>query len=334
MKLFLPTTLLFLGISLSAQMPGMMTVQSGSQGTALGANDTISASGIALGNAVKLRGFVDFRLQRIDAGNTTMDTTTVSSDADFLINFSPVTAEVHLNLEEGGGDLLEQAFGRYSFFNEFHLTFGRQVSSLGFESDEPTDLYSVTRSYRGDAERNPGRHYLEGVRLNFNNGQFGFVLGLYDGYHTNGEDDLDNGLAIDIAASVMIVPGLEARLGFANDNGGLNGDDEQQVNGWVAWNPNALTLALEFDHFDFGGDSDAWDLMLLANYQFSDLFGATLRYAHMDAEIGGADDESDRITLALLFSITEHFGLNLEYSHTANDGDDDNEFYLQGLITY
>ena len=28
-------------------------------------------------------------------------------------------------------------------------------------------------------------------------------------------------LAIDLAASVMIAPGLEARLGFANDNGAV-----------------------------------------------------------------------------------------------------------------
>ena len=135
----------------------------------------------------------------------------------------------------------------------------------------------------------------------------------------------------------MFFPGLEARLGFANDNGEAYGsnDDIQQINTWLAWNPGDLTLAVEFDHIDKGDDEDAWDFMLLGNYQFSDFFGATLRYVHMDEEDSGADLESDRITLALLFTITEHFDLNLEYSHTDNDGgDDDNEFYLQGLISY
>ena len=43
-----------------AQMSGYSTSQS--DGTTLGANETLTADGIALGNAVKLRGYVDFRL--------------------------------------------------------------------------------------------------------------------------------------------------------------------------------------------------------------------------------------------------------------------------------
>ena len=35
-------------------------------------------------------------------------------------------------------------------------------------------------------------------------------------------------------------PGLEARLGFANENGWRTTDDHQQFNGWLAWNPGAL----------------------------------------------------------------------------------------------
>ena len=55
----------------------------------------------------------------------------------------------------------------------------------------------------------------------------------------------------------------------------------------------------------------------------------------MDEDDNGAESESDRITLALLFSLTENFDLNLEYSHTDNDGgNDDNEFYLQALLHY
>ena len=42
---------------------------------------------------------------------------------------------------------------------------------------------------------------------------------------------------------------------------------------------------------------------------------------------------ADRITIAALFSITDNFGINLEYSHTDNDGVDDDEFYLQASTT-
>ena len=46
-----------------AQMSGYSTSQS--DGTTLGANETLTADGIALGNAVKLRGYVDFILGRV-----------------------------------------------------------------------------------------------------------------------------------------------------------------------------------------------------------------------------------------------------------------------------
>ena len=50
------------------------------------------------------------------------------------------------------------------------------------------------------------------------------------------------------------------------------------------------------------------------------------------------DFESDRISLALLFSITQNFGINVEYSHTEidtnlGDGDTD-EFYVEGLVSF
>ena len=330
-----------------AQMSGYSSSQS--DGTTLGANETLTADGIALGNAVKLRGYVNTILHRQDeggAGNTADDGTFINGDLDFLINLSPITAEVHLAAGDnentgshpsGNNVGLEQAFGRYSFNQDFHLTFGRQVTVLGFDSDEWTNRYAVTTSYDGDANRNPGKSYVDGMRLNYNNGMFGFVIGLHDmyGIYEDG-NDLDDGLAIDLAASVMFFPGLEARLGFANENGqGVNADDSSQFNGWIAWQPNDLTLALEFDYIDLAQNHDAWDLMLLANYQFTDFFGATFRYAHMDEDDSGVESESDRITLALLFSLTDNFDLNLEYSHTDNDGgNDDNEFYLQALLHY
>ena len=148
MKLFLPTTLLFLGISLSAQMPGMMTVQSGSQGTALGANETLAYNGIALGNRVKMRGYVDFIFSSTMTQKVAPKPKT-SAPIPMLIFFfichqSPVRftwlqAELAL--------IWRKAFGRYSFNNSFHLTFGRQLTSLGFEADEAPGLYAVSNAY-------------------------------------------------------------------------------------------------------------------------------------------------------------------------------------------
>ncbi len=357
MKLFLPTTLLFLGISLSAQMPGMMTVQGGSQGTVLGANETLAYNGIALGNRVKMRGYVDFIFGYDDEdGGDQNEQFGTSSDLDFLFDLSPVTAEVHIAMDadpdpgdEQAG--VEQAFGRYDFGTGFNITFGRQLTSLGYEADEAPGLYAVSNAYRlgdGDSDINlaPGqtrRNYKDGVRLNYNNGQFGVILGLHDGYWVSDHFDNDD-LAIDIAASVMIIPGLEARLGYAHEEvdqssfTGLTTDsDISQFNAWIAYNPNDLTLAFEYDNFDILADHEYWSMMLLANYQFTDWFAGTIRYSHEDYEIGSADHDADTFTFAMLFTLTSNFFLNVEYSTTDVDSatqGDYNEFFIEGLITY
>jgi hypothetical protein len=181
------------------------------------------------------------------------------------------------------------------------------------------------------------RNYVDGVRANFNNGRFGLTLGLHDGYW---KDDDFNGdsIAIDLAASLMIIPGLEARLGYAHEqyDSGSASDDISQLNGWLAWNPGNLTLAAEFDNMDILSD-EYWSAMFLANYQFASWMGATFRYSHEDYESMSVSHDADRFTFALLFSITENFGLNVEYSTTSVDsadlGDYD-EFYVEGLITY
>ena len=95
---------LFLGISAFAQIPGMMTTQisSAPEGTALGANETLSASGIALGNRVKMRGYIDFILKYDDEENDDQNEQfTTSGDIDFLFDLSPVTAEAHLAINSG-----------------------------------------------------------------------------------------------------------------------------------------------------------------------------------------------------------------------------------------
>ena len=225
---------------------------------------------------------------------------------------------------------MEQAFGRYSFNQDFHLTFGRQLTVLGYEADEAPGLYAVTNAYyyneNNTSTVNYRRNYKDGARLNFNNGQFGLTLGLHDGYWVNDDFNSDN-IAIDLAASMMIIPGLEAQLGYAHEE--VGNDDISQFNIWAAFNPNDLTLAVEYDNFDIMG-TDYWALMMLGNYQFVDWMAASLRYSHEDYN----DSEADRITLALLFTITDNLFFNVEYSTTDADAGDYDEFYVEGLLTF
>jgi hypothetical protein len=356
-----------------AQMSGYSS-SNYSDGTTLGANETLTADGIALGNAVKLRGYVDFILGYDDEKDSDQNEEFfTTADVDLLLDFSPVTAEIHLaaESESDGEDVsLEQVFGRYSINEDLHITFGRQLTVLGYEADEAPGLFAVTTaqvlgddsdiSLLGDTKTR--RNYVDGVRVNYNNGMFGLTVGLHDGYWVSDHFDGDD-MAIDLAASVMFFPGLEARIGYAHES--LNADsitesnpipglpdlvsskdgDIDQINMWLSWNPGALTLATEFDDYgiDRGsfGKIDYWSWMLLGNYQFTDWFAGTLRYTHEDIESGSSAYDSDRLTFAVLFSLTDNFGLNVEYSTTSVDTPsgttspgDYNEFYIEGLITY
>ena len=69
------------------------------EGTSLGANETLNASGISLGNRVKMRGFVDFRYDYTDLDELGDDDARFHfwPDIDFLFDFSPVTGEVHMS---------------------------------------------------------------------------------------------------------------------------------------------------------------------------------------------------------------------------------------------
>jgi len=351
--------MLFSGAFLFAQMPGGMTMQaSAPQGTTLGANTTSGAAGIALGNRVVMRGYVDFIFGYHDQDGTDSNSSHASqtesfdtaADIDLLFDFSPLTAELHLALSKD--DIkLEQAFGRYSMNRDFNLSFGRQLTSLGYEADEAPGLFAVTNGYylsdklapfaqlgtKKDSVSQTRRNYVDGIRANFNNGRFGLTLGLHDGYWKSDDFNGDN-IAIDLAASLMIIPGLEARLGYAHEqyDAGNASDDISQLNGWLAWNPGNLTLAAEFDNMDILSD-EYWSAMFLANYQFASWMGATFRYSHEDYESMSVSHDADRFTFALLFSITENFGLNVEYSTTSVDSSDlgdYDEFYVEGLITY
>ena len=76
-------------------------------------------------------------------------------------------------------------FARYSVNDVFNFSFGRQLTVLGYEADEAPGLFAVSNAYvlgdsgNSDVNLSPAqtrRNYVDGIRANFNNGQFGFTL--------------------------------------------------------------------------------------------------------------------------------------------------------------
>jgi hypothetical protein len=342
---FVSASLLAVSFSF-AQVPGIpglsrAPVATGPQGTTLGANLTSGAGGIDLANRVKLRGFVDFYYENLqnDAPHAvTVPPTTndkagfqTAADIDFLFDFSPVTAELHTRI--GHAKLLEQAFIRYNVNRDVSFSMGRQLTILGFEGDERPNLYQISQAYRTTEQYR--RHYVDGIRGNFNNGRFGFSLGLHNTLFYDADDSTKSGdVAVDLQAAIMIIPGLEGRLGFAHESVDNNLDVEQ-FNAWLAYNDRALTLAVEYDNWDIG-PRDIWDIMLMGNYQFNDVFGLTLRYSHEDED---TKEDSDRITIYASFTVTDNLRFGLEYSHASVDvatgaDYDVDEFYAESLLSF
>ena len=201
----------------------------------MGANTTSGAGGIDLANRVKLRGYVDFMYANhqneasVVAPNTNDEAGfSTAVDVDFLFDFSPVTAEIHTRIDNN--DLLEQAFIRYNVNRDFNISMGRQLTTLGFEGDEAPNLYQVSNAYLfGDgtstasvpslpAGFNARRNYVDGIRGNFNNGRFGFSLGLHNTLFLDDDSTKSGDVAVDLQAAIMILPGLEGRLGYAHDS--------------------------------------------------------------------------------------------------------------------
>jgi hypothetical protein len=355
---FVSASLLAVSFSF-AQVPGIpglsrAPVATGPQGTTLGANTTSSSAGIDLANRVKLRGYVDFMYKNVDdEGAKHHKEFDTSADLDFLFDFSPVTAELHTKLQPAGagagagGVSLEQAFIRYNVNRDVSFSMGRQLTILGFEGDERPNLYQISNAYLitddtangGDARKR--RHYVDGIRGNFNNGRLGLTIGLHNNVFTDQDNTNDGNIGFDLQAAFMIIPGLESRLGYAHDSDERvlvgSDDDIEQFNAWLAYNDRALTLAIEYDNWDIG-TRDIWDVMLMGNYQFNDVFGLTLRYSHED-EDNPNGYETDRITLYTSFTVTDNLRFGLEYSHASVDvatgvDYDVDEFYAESLLSF
>jgi len=178
------------------------------------------------------------------------------------------------------------------------------------------------------------------------------AVGLHDkiydalGHDAGGWNDGNYG--IEVQAAVMIVPGLEARLGYARENVdatvtplGISGasaaiDDKiDQLNFWLSYQTGDLTLAFEFNDWDVLG-TDGQSYLAMINYMFTSRFGTTLRYTHEDMDNLW---ETHKFSFAPSVAVTENLLLILEYSFTNFELDgvgefDVNALAVEGLFTF
>jgi hypothetical protein len=307
-----------------------------------------SASAVKINNNLSINGFIDGSWTTTDtntAGETNDDTDLDIDEVEvnFIVNVGNVSGEIHIDDNDDSENLgnIEQAHFTYSFSNGVSLQVGRTGSALGLEREDPAGLYTYSRAYDdGTSLYNLGNVdsiVMEGVRLAYSTDSLSASVAAFNGQGLAEENTADaaNGIARDtndldyeVAVSFSGIENLSLTAGIIALNApeaavtaGTDADAEIfNIN--AAYTLDKLLLAAEYTNVDIDGPADDLSAyLLLADYDINDKMGIAVRYSEWETTAG----DSDRITIAPNYAITESLGAILEYSSAedANNAEED-----------
>jgi hypothetical protein len=315
-----------------------------------------SASAVKINNNLSINGFIDGSWTSTDTNtaNEPNDDTDIDIDeveVNFIVNVGNVSGEIHIDDNDDSDNLgnIEQAHFTYSFSNGVSLQVGRTGSALGLEREDPAGLYTYSRAYDdGTSGFNLGNvdaHVFEGVRLAYSTDTISASVAAFNGVSVAEENtfvDIDgdgvvdvedtardtNDLDYEVAVSFTGIENLSLSAGIiaynASENDVTAGTDAdlEIFNINAAYTLDKLLLAAEYTNIDVDGAADDLSAyLLLADYDINDQFGIAVRYSEWETAAG----DSDRITIAPNYAITESLGAILEYSSAedANNAEED-----------
>lgn len=255
-----------------------------------------SSAEIKLSDNLSTSGFLDMSA----FGNIRGDENNLNANFDqFEMDFfwkygEKVSARADLAYGGVGGGAgavsLEQGFVTATM-GSLALSAGRFLSSSGWEAAEPTGMYqySYSENIEGPAGAVYGG-YQNGINASFSTPMFGIYGAVVTDLWNTGDNTLEYpGLEGQI--SVMPVPGVTAKLAYLyqfHDEDATDDASQQLINFWASYAGGPITVAGEFNYlldWDAPGagttDEDGMGYLLMANYKFTDLFAATLRYSSM-----------------------------------------------------
>ena len=305
-----------------------------------------SASAVKINDNLSINGFIDGSWTTTDtntAGETNDDTDLDIDEVElnFIFNAGNVSGEIHIDDNDDSNDLgnIEQAHFTYSFSNGLDLQVGRVGSVLGLEREDPAGLYTYSRAYDdGTSAYNLGNVdalVLEGIRLSYGTDSISASVAAFNGVGVPEENTADGAIARDsndldyeVAITFNGIDNLSLTAGVVAINAsevevaaGREADSEI-FNIHAAYTLDKLLLAAEYTNVDVdGANDDLSAYLLLADYDFNDKMGIAVRFSEWETNGG----ESDRITLAPNYAITESLGAILEYSSSedANNNEED-----------
>ena len=226
-----------------------------------------------------------------------------------------VSARIDTEYSDDGTGL-DQAYISYEAFGGT-LSVGGIDSQLGYEAFEAPGLY--TNSF-GGSDQLPGTDIALKFTMDLDEVS-SLGVALVDDGSFIGDEALNQDTVVEVAYGRDLGNGFNAFVGFRS---AANGDD--LMNAYVTYETGAMTFAAEI----VDGETEA-DLLLLANYAYSDNASVTVRYT--TEEGAGNADDVDVLTLAHQLALADNLSLTTELT---DNGADDNEyvFSVGALFTF
>jgi hypothetical protein len=316
-----------------------------------------SASAVKINNNISINGFIDGSYVTTDNDNTNRDDSNLQLDEvelNILVNAGNVSGELHIDSTDSGemsvatspggapaaSNLssdqelnIEQVHFSYAFGNGASLQVGRFGSELGLEREDPAGLYTFSRAYNNQFDLgNVDSFVQEGARLAYSTGAFAGSVALYNAI---GDIEDDNGSKNDLDYEVAL-----SYTGFDNLTIGAgiqtvrptDGNNTEVYTLNLAYTLDKLLLAAEYTNIETGND-DRSGYLVLADYDVNEKLGLAVRYSQWETDAAGA--ESEKITFAPNYAITESLGAIIEFSAEEEaDGDEIDSFAVELTYTF
>jgi predicted porin len=305
-----------------------------------------SASAVKINNNISINGFIDGSYVTTDNDNTNRDDSNLQLDEvelNILVNAGNVSGELHIDTEDellgtGVDDndthlSIEQVHFSYAFGNGASLQVGRFGSELGLEREDPAGLYTYSRAYNNEFDLGNVDSYLqEGARLAYSTGAFAGSVALYNAIgdiedNNGSKNDLDYEVALSYTGFDNLTIGAGIQTVRPTDG---NNTEVYTLN--LAYTLDKLLLAAEYTNIETGND-DRSGYLVLADYDVNEKLGLAVRYSQWETDAAGA--ESEKITFAPNYAITESLGAIIEFSAEEEaDGDEIDSFAVELTYTF
>ena len=284
-------------------------------------------SAIDVNDNLSVNGFVDGSYSSSDtegaADNQSLGIDEV--EVNFLFNAGGVSAELHVDSNPGSDTDwdIEQVHMSYTLENGLGLTLGRFASNLGLEREDPGGLYTYSRAYSAASGFNLGdvdAGTQEGLRIGYSADTVGLAASFVNDSGNSGNlenDDLD----LEISLWYTGIENLTLGGGAYIDNADTNANETDAININATYSAGKALIGAEYTELDqAGNEREAY--LLVVDYDVSDKLGVAIRYSSAEAVAAG---DTDKITVAPNYAITESLGAILEYSDIDDAGGSNQE---------